>query len=57
MNNVLFFVVFVLGVVCGSVFVLTAHNCCCDHHAPHCESCKPCVCQPLGPKIGSAAPE
>lgn len=30
MDKALFFVVFILGIVVGSIFVLTAHNCCCE---------------------------
>jgi hypothetical protein len=46
MDKFLFFVVFILGIVVGSVFVLTAHNCCCDsHHNDGC--CSPSAIEQL----------
>jgi len=42
LNSALLFTFFVLGIVVGSIFVLTAHNCCCE--APHCQPVVPaCV--------------
>lgn len=43
-EKALLFAFFILGIVCGAIFVLTAHNCCCDQHGAHCEPCIPaCV--------------
>ncbi len=66
MDKALFFVVFILGIVVGSVFVLTAHNCCCEHAEP----CNTACCSPAEfdalklrierlerIKVGAAAPE